>query len=501
MKQTFDCYIKTVSPVHIGCDEVYEPTGFVIDKNAKQLIAFDPFEFFQSLEDQEIDKFSKICRKGTIESIIEIYKFFENKQAQGKHVDVCEGFLENYKKTLQLANEKNRGKIGNELNSFTIHRTAFNTIDQRPYIPGSSIKGSLRTAYLNYLAGIKKVRTQKGRDAAGKLEESLLSGSFASDPFRLVKVSDFMPVGDVKTRIIYAVNKKKKPSKYESSGPPQIIEVIQTGAAFKGKITVEKAHDSIPSIKKEDQIRFSILLNSAEQFYNTEKTKENNIFKKLGIPENEIFKEENSYPIRIGKHCGAESITIEGYRSITIRRGGKEKPLTNQNKTTTIWLAADNRKPKNTNRLAPFGWAELAEINNDLKEEFSRHEAEWKKTEKLKKEELQNQQIKKQKEEEARQKLAIERQKKEDEEKKLKEELEKMSPEQRAVAELKSPSIIENRAVEIYKNIENYQQDYQKTVAKGLKNYWIAKNKWEKKKCTKKQFLKVQTIKEILGEI
>ena len=31
-KQTFKCYIKTLSPIHVECDEVYEPTGFVMDE-------------------------------------------------------------------------------------------------------------------------------------------------------------------------------------------------------------------------------------------------------------------------------------------------------------------------------------------------------------------------------------------------------------------------------------------------------------------------------------
>jgi len=27
--------LHIISPVHIGCDDVYEPTGFVVDKAAK----------------------------------------------------------------------------------------------------------------------------------------------------------------------------------------------------------------------------------------------------------------------------------------------------------------------------------------------------------------------------------------------------------------------------------------------------------------------------------
>jgi len=30
-KVKFECFLKVISPVHIGCGEVYEPMGFVIE--------------------------------------------------------------------------------------------------------------------------------------------------------------------------------------------------------------------------------------------------------------------------------------------------------------------------------------------------------------------------------------------------------------------------------------------------------------------------------------
>ncbi|NLA75012.1 MAG: hypothetical protein GX846_06050, partial [Deltaproteobacteria bacterium] len=47
MNKTHRFYIKTISPIHIGCDEVYEPTGFAIDEKSNQMVVFDPFVFFQ----------------------------------------------------------------------------------------------------------------------------------------------------------------------------------------------------------------------------------------------------------------------------------------------------------------------------------------------------------------------------------------------------------------------------------------------------------------------
>ena len=61
----------------------------------------------------------------------------------------------------------------------------------------------MRTGWLNQL------NQGQTRQTCG-LEGELLGGTFDKDPFRLVKVSDMIPVGNPETRICFAVNKKKK---------------------------------------------------------------------------------------------------------------------------------------------------------------------------------------------------------------------------------------------------------------------------------------------------
>lgn len=71
----------------------------------------------------------------------------------------------------------------------------------------------------------------------------LLGGSFEDDPFRMVKVSDFIPVRDYRTKIVYVANNKKRKSDRPTSadsGPPQILEVIQASAVFEGIINIQQ---------------------------------------------------------------------------------------------------------------------------------------------------------------------------------------------------------------------------------------------------------------------
>ncbi len=206
MKKTFKCMIKTASPIHIGCDEVYEPTGFVVEEENNCIVQFESSELITALGEQERERLSSICCQGDLPSILKLYKFFQGRKVKGRRISVTADFVAHYRDTLKIPENDSR-KIQNELNKFIVERTAFRTWDSRAYLPGSSIKGALRTGYLNHLCNGQKVNIRPAKD----LEQKLMDyKSIDEDPFALVKVSDFQPVGDVKTKIVYAVNKKKK---------------------------------------------------------------------------------------------------------------------------------------------------------------------------------------------------------------------------------------------------------------------------------------------------
>ena len=166
MKQSYKCIIRTLSPVHIGCGDVYEPTGFVVDEKNLNLVQFEFSEFLASLNDNEKEQLSAICSQGNLVSILKLYKFFQGKKADGRKIDVTSEFVKHYKDTLKIP-ENNPGQIQKKLNRFIVERTAFRPWDNRPYLPGSSIKGALRTGYLNFLC--------KGQKIKGSIEKKLMN--------------------------------------------------------------------------------------------------------------------------------------------------------------------------------------------------------------------------------------------------------------------------------------------------------------------------------------
>ncbi|MEP9412479.1 MAG: type III-A CRISPR-associated RAMP protein Csm5 [Candidatus Brocadia sp.] len=400
MEKPLKVRLHIMSPVHIGCDDVYEPTSFAIDEKKRKLIEFDPMDFIRNLSPGDKQEFTRICMEGNVSSIVELYKFISDKKPEGREVDISSDLVIHYNKVKSLTT-KNEKEIRQELNQFSISRTAYNPHNILPYIPGSSIKGALRTAYLSKLATdsnvsdcwnkyLQKDELKTGQatyDSIGKkkvakrFEKDLLGGEFENDPFRMVKPSDFLPVGNVKTKIVYAVNKKKKASKYDARGPFQILETVKEGTVFKGTINIQQPEQGMGITKP---VILKDFLKSINDFYMSIFDEENRLAKEINIDPvvdkriHDKFKEKlgkTAFLFRMGRHSGAESVTIEGNRNIKIMQG-KGKPHKFLDHATTIWLASETSKPSSNNGLVPFGWAVMEipgddDETNDFKENVS----------------------------------------------------------------------------------------------------------------------------------
>lgn len=351
--------LRAVSPVHIGCDDVYEPTSFVIDENRKVLLEFDPMHFVRVLNPAQRTELLRLCSG---EDLLAIFKFVKRTYDPAtttplRETAMATRLVDHYRRVMDLSTY-NYNII---INQFTMNKTAYSPQTNEPYIPGTSVKGALRTAYLSYLAGSKGVKGARGgKGEAKKLEETLLGGTFDTDPFRMVKVSDFQPVENVKTRIMYGVNRKKtksdKASKAES-GPPQIFEVLEPGAIFEGTIGIENPAKGI-----EHPVTKEVLFEAINQHYLKVLKQDSHDRQEAGLRPFSVDGlsrggSGTALLVRIGRHSGAEAVTIEGNRDIKIMQG-RGKSLSLQ-RTTTFWLAAESSRPSPDEPLAPFGWAVL----------------------------------------------------------------------------------------------------------------------------------------------
>ncbi len=187
--------IETITPVHIGTGEKYGPIDFFIKGRTLHRVDFN--RFLSTLDDGQREQ---------------ILRYLEEE----RYADVQRMFKDEHTRyTVELR----EGVIVRRIRDV---REAFKTLSGEPYIPGSSIKGSIRSGlYLYYalpehakeakeITGIniieelrREVRESRGRINRKQIGETLEKKFFnvgrerdikdaKFDLFRFVHVSDFM---------------------------------------------------------------------------------------------------------------------------------------------------------------------------------------------------------------------------------------------------------------------------------------------------------------------
>ena len=380
--------LTPLSPIHIGCGEDFEPTNYVIENGL--LYGFDPSR--AALPENLRQRLSQLGDKA---DLLGIQRFFrEHRQHFIPHahvlMPVADGLAADYEKQVgQVAN--NEGNGNRVFNQLFIERASHSS--NRPYIPGSSFKGALRTTLIDAINNGRQVSDPDERRKSDRLEKRLLEGDFATSPLRLLKTADFMPAGEVARQVLYAVNRKKDRVIDKQTGQerqPRGIaarkECIAHGQyrALSSSVVLHDLsphnnlnntpaearqpsdlsqvakgcnHYHLPRLKKEmDVLDRRGMLNPAWK-----KAIENLLTGEVG----KLLHTGQAMLVRLGRYGGAESKTLsgEGVAQIKIMEGkgpdGKPKS-SNQSTTKTVWLAAQTANDQK--HLIPFGWA-LIEIN------------------------------------------------------------------------------------------------------------------------------------------
>jgi CRISPR-associated protein Csm5 len=374
--------LTPLTPIHIGCGEDFEPTNYVIDNGV--LYQFEPSSLRLSESDRQL--LIKGANRPGIDAILAVQRFFHDRRPECRRVSrreipVAAGIADWYESRVGqvVQPEGGGGSVANELG---IERTAHHPYTGGPYLPGSSLKGSARTAWLNHLdrgPPVPRNPTQRPTERTADLEESLLGGSFSSDPFRLVEFADAAGA-DLRSRVVFAVDRRKRP---RADGKERDLavrcEAIAGGQfrAAQGEIrfkTLPAAANPSHVPRTEKCIGgFAALARACNHFYRKRleadlavlnalgETRWAGDFKALIAALKPALDEGRAMLLRVGRHSGAESVTLEGHRWIRIMEGPGKAHWARD--ATTIWLAADREDARTGLRL--FGWL-LAERADKL---------------------------------------------------------------------------------------------------------------------------------------
>src|SRR3990167_2766611 len=186
-QETYKIKAEVLTPVHIGDGTELEPLEYVIkDKFYKvnleewlSTLSGEKAEEFQRLTGREYAQMSTLTAlRRFVRDNIDIDKYTE------WSVNVSEAVKGRYEERFDAPE--------NQLPMSPFIRTA-----NKPYLPGSSIKGAIRTAYLNFLKrGTQALSERRRADlvegellrANVKGKDDRLKFAIDKDPFRAIKV-------------------------------------------------------------------------------------------------------------------------------------------------------------------------------------------------------------------------------------------------------------------------------------------------------------------------
>ncbi|WP_367026811.1 RAMP superfamily CRISPR-associated protein [Methylococcus sp. ANG] len=393
---SYRLHITPLSPIHIGSGESYEPTNYVIEDDL--LHEFDTGAVMAALPAQDRKELlSIVSGKPNPDMIKAVQRFFHARRNRlmpwSRHcVPVLPQVARMYASRVgQAANQEGDG--GQVLNRLEIDRTAFNPISRAPVLFGSSLKGAIRTALLDKINGGARATERKGlHEFQGRLlgyrDPKTGRQSLELDPLRLVHLSDLAwreSSGLTATAVHLAVNRKKTPVKDEKGqlrkamgeNLYQILECVSPWRyrAFSGQLNLQRL-DGLPRQEQlpAREFRYSMeaLATACNRFYLPVLAGETKLLKERGFADqhwcetiqNTLKQSQDrleagqAFVLRVGRHSGAESITVSGTRKIKILKGKGQQP-DEADAAKTLWLAAET-KDQNAD-LLPFGWL-LVEI-------------------------------------------------------------------------------------------------------------------------------------------
>jgi CRISPR-associated protein Csm5 len=252
--ETSQLLISTLSPVHVGCGEDYDPTRYVIENDT--LYEFEPGAALAVFTAQDREQLLKIVNSSATDRMLQQVQafFYQHRQKlipiASRRVPVGPKMVAFYQKrvgkTVQV-----EGDGAQLLNRLEIERTFFNPVNGVPVLPGSSLKGAIRTALLD---GVNGGRPLAGQERSLALQQRLFRyDRFEQDPLRLIHLMDavFMDEVGVGSELRFAVNRRRKAPKPGDSSTKsqaeqrdlyQLLECVPAARyrVFAGQLTVQQ---------------------------------------------------------------------------------------------------------------------------------------------------------------------------------------------------------------------------------------------------------------------
>ena len=308
--------IKT--PIFIGNDEEYYPQDYVLYEDSVCFIDRDKF-------------IKKIKKDGLLEEFIKKSENIDN-LLDFIYDNVDDSVYTYCVETEYEANESLYRSYSLPLKAFIKDKFL-----SKPIIPGSTIKGVIRTALLDYIVekfGIKEKNIYT-------LEGEVFYNEDKEDPkkdiLKALFVSDLKPI-NYELKVI-VIKPKNRSMKKRDNNIPVVLECLVDGE-FEGEIRIDT--NLLKNIKnryfKKEPLSIELIEKSIDRFFSIIHSKETKRF----IANHPKYEKGL---IKIGQHAGAGSKSLNSLRKVYIKQLRKEIDY-----QTSIWIDNEDN---------PLGWAKI----------------------------------------------------------------------------------------------------------------------------------------------
>jgi len=348
--------ISTLSPVHIGCGIDYEPTNYVMDGDC--LYPFPWIDEAAFATEEQLRNL--LAQAGSIQGLWNIFH-------SETHLNTMKSLAGRFLPMKSGIKKQQDQRIQQMQFPLIIERTAFDPISDLPILPGTGLKGAIRTALLEYLAREQNFpeASYVSKNKNTQIQERLMGGSFASDPLRVLKISDAMLDANCSepTRILSKQSRHRKDNSATSvrdatQNFPECIEPF-LAQAFRSELTIMENRNTWLEAGQKRQVRnisSDQIALACNTFYRERleahremlRTTECAAWYEQIMPlVTQAIKENRGFLLRIGKYSGADYLALKQYRRITTKY--------EKNPTAQTLPISTNRCHDGQNTY-PFGW-------------------------------------------------------------------------------------------------------------------------------------------------
>lgn len=366
---------RILTPIHIGCGDEMDPLQYFIKNRVMYVI--DQQKFIANLSERKRAEFISLIDRNRM---IELRSFIRDNALPDKNAgDALPGYIIYTAKVSDTIALDYSKKVSdkNLRNQLLIHTFIRQPYSPTAYIPGSSLKGAIRTAVLDYLLNGEENMGEKvhlyeneryPNNKARILEAETLENVYEyggrarvnikRDPFRMVKVYDMpLPQGAIEVRLVRNVSLKSLTDSYADEGIPMVYELVAKKTKFEGEIDLLiEERDNINRLARDrDKIKreidLDLILDACDEYYYNGMFEEYKHFNELspkyykGLEQAFQAKKDNEAIIRLGKFSQVEFMTLNEFRD---PKTSFDKPYEDYGKTRNL---ADGK--------IPMGWVKI----------------------------------------------------------------------------------------------------------------------------------------------